>query len=94
MLGRLQLQFDREPCLARLRLLVRIEPEIQLVKTPAELDIGQYPFGFPHRAERRLSLDSACSAPLEKVGDESVDGGVQQGERRASRGLRPACRGD
>ena len=46
MIGGLQLQFDREPCLARLRLLVRIEPEKQLVKTPTKLDIGQYPFAF------------------------------------------------
>ena len=79
--GRLQLQLDRQPCAPRLRLLVRIEPEIHLVKTPAKLDIGQHPFGFPHRAKRRLSLDPACSAPLKKVGYESIDGRVQQGER-------------
>src|SRR5437868_8290891 len=79
-LGRLQLQLDRQPCLPCLRLLVRIETEIQLVKTPAKLDIAQYPFGLPHRAERWLSLDPACAAPLEKLGYEPIDRGGQQGQ--------------
>src|SRR5262249_33744141 len=70
---RLQLQFDRRPCLLYLQLLVGIEAEIEMFKVPAEPNIGQDSLGFPHCAEWRPSRNSPCSAPLEKISHKSID---------------------
>src|SRR5262245_57604273 len=52
-----------------------------MFKVTPERDGGKEAFRFPHRAKRRMGIDLSGAAPFEEVRNQSVEPGVQEGER-------------